>query len=85
MPTSVLVGERTLAAPRSVSRLLAGAFDARTVVVPGAAHMIPLTHPAAIVSYDSPASLFGSFGVPEAAEIGAKLEGKLQDLLTRCL
>ncbi|MEI9421099.1 DUF302 domain-containing protein [Mesorhizobium sp. Cs1299R1N1] len=38
-----------------------------------------------IVSYDSPASLFGSFGVPEAAEIGAKLEGKLQDLLARCL
>jgi pimeloyl-ACP methyl ester carboxylesterase len=49
VPTSVLVGERTLAAPRSVSRLLAGAFDARTVVVPGAAHMIPLTHPAAVV------------------------------------
>jgi len=38
-----------------------------------------------VVSYDSPASLLGSFGVPEAAEIGAKLEGKLQDLLTRCL
>ena len=44
----------------------------------------PETHET-IVSYDSPASLFGSFGVPEAAEIGAKLEGKLQDLLTRCL
>ncbi|MVT55230.1 alpha/beta fold hydrolase [Bradyrhizobium yuanmingense] len=49
VPTSVLVGERTSAAPRSASRLLAEAFDARTVVVPGAAHMIPLTHPAAIV------------------------------------
>ncbi|MCK1304724.1 MULTISPECIES: alpha/beta fold hydrolase [unclassified Bradyrhizobium] len=49
VPTLVLVGERTSAAPRSVSRLLAGAFDARTVVVPGAAHMIPLTHPAAVV------------------------------------
>ena len=49
VPTSVLVGERTSAAPRSVSRLLAGAFDARSVVVPGAAHMIPLTHPAAVV------------------------------------
>ena len=49
VPTSVLVGERTSAAPRSVSRLLAGALDARTVVVPGAAHMIPLTHPAAVV------------------------------------
>jgi hypothetical protein len=44
----------------------------------------PETHET-IVSYDSPASLFGSFGVPEAAEIGAKLEGKLQDLLARCL
>ncbi|MEX3959081.1 alpha/beta fold hydrolase [Trinickia sp. EG282A] len=49
VPTSVLVGERTSTAPRSVSRLLAGAFDARTIVVPGAAHMIPLTHPAAVV------------------------------------
>jgi pimeloyl-ACP methyl ester carboxylesterase len=49
VPTSVLVGERTLVAPRSVSRLLAAAFDARTIVVPGAAHMIPLTHPAAVV------------------------------------
>lgn len=47
--TSVLVGERTSAAPRSVSRLLAGAFDARMVVIPGTAHMIPLTHPAAVV------------------------------------
>jgi pimeloyl-ACP methyl ester carboxylesterase len=49
VPTLVLVGERTSAAPRSVSRLIAGAFDARMVVVPGAAHMIPLTHPAAVV------------------------------------
>ena len=37
-----------------------------------------------IVSYDSPASLFGSFGVSEAAEIGVELEGKLQDLLNQC-
>jgi uncharacterized protein (DUF302 family) len=44
----------------------------------------PETHET-IVSYDSPASLFGSFGVPEAAEIGAMLEGKLQDLLNQCL
>src|SRR5262249_53966332 len=44
----------------------------------------PETHET-VVSYDSPASLFGSFGVPEAAEIGAKLEGKLQDLLNQCL
>jgi len=44
----------------------------------------PATHET-IVSYDSPASLFGSFGVPEAAEIGAMLEGKLRDLLNQCL
>jgi pimeloyl-ACP methyl ester carboxylesterase len=49
VPTSVVVGEQTLVAPRAVSRLLAGAFGARTIVVPGAAHMIPLTHPAEVV------------------------------------
>src|SRR5262245_41394577 len=38
-----------------------------------------------IVIYDSPASLLGSFGVPEAAEIRATLESKLQDLLHQCL
>jgi hypothetical protein len=37
------------------------------------------------VRYDSPASLFGSFGFPEAAAIGATLGGKLQDLLNQCL
>ena len=37
-----------------------------------------------IVSYDSPASLFGSFGLPEAAEIGVELERKLQDFLNEC-
>jgi uncharacterized protein (DUF302 family) len=37
-----------------------------------------------IVSYNSPASLFGSFGVPEAAEIGVELERKLQDLVNEC-
>jgi hypothetical protein len=44
----------------------------------------PQTHET-IVSCDSSASLFGSFGIPEAAEIGAKLEGRLQDLLYQCL
>ena len=44
----------------------------------------PETHET-IVSFDSPASLFDSFDVPEAAEIGAKLEGKLHDLLNQCL
>jgi pimeloyl-ACP methyl ester carboxylesterase len=49
VPTSILVGESTLLAPRAVSRILAQAFDRETIVVPGAGHMIPLTHPAAIV------------------------------------
>lgn len=38
-----------------------------------------------VVSYDSPASLFGSFGIPEAAEVGALLEQKLRDLVNMCL
>jgi len=38
-----------------------------------------------ILSYDSPASLFGSFGVPEAAEIGELLEQKMRDLVHECL
>jgi uncharacterized protein (DUF302 family) len=44
----------------------------------------PETHET-IVSFDSPASLFGSFGVPEAAEIGAMLEARVLDLLNQCL
>src|SRR3989442_8559799 len=48
-PTTILVGERTLLAPRAVARLLAPALRATTIVVPGAAHMIPITHPAAVV------------------------------------
>ena len=48
-PTTILVGERTLLAPRAACRLLGAALEARTIVVPGAAHMIPLTHPEAIV------------------------------------
>lgn len=38
-----------------------------------------------VVSYDSPASLFGSFGIPEAAQVGAMLEQKLRDLVNACL
>jgi uncharacterized protein (DUF302 family) len=49
-----------------------------------AVYECPETHET-IVSFDSPASLFDSFDVPEAAEIGAKLEGKLHDLLNQCL
>lgn len=50
LPTTVLVGERTRVAPRATARLLAGALRAETVVVPGAGHMIPLTHAAAVVA-----------------------------------
>ena len=49
VPTSILVGEGTLLAPRAVSRILGQAFGSETILVPGAGHMIPLTHPAAIV------------------------------------
>jgi pimeloyl-ACP methyl ester carboxylesterase len=48
-PTTILVGEMTLLAPRAVARLLGPALHATTVVVPGAAHMIPITHPEAVV------------------------------------
>jgi len=33
-----------------VARVLACAFGATTIVVPAAAHMIPITHPQAIVA-----------------------------------
>jgi len=48
-PPTILVGERTLLAPRAAARLLGAALRATTVVVPGAAHMIPITHPEAVV------------------------------------
>ncbi len=48
-PTTILVGERTLLAPRAAARLLGAALRATTVVAPGAAHMIPITHPEAVV------------------------------------
>ena len=47
-PTTILVGERTLLAPRAAARLLRTALGATTVVVSGAAHMIPITHPQAV-------------------------------------
>lgn len=50
VPTTVLSGENTRVGPRAVGRLIARAFAARTIVVPGAAHMIPLTHPEAVVA-----------------------------------
>jgi pimeloyl-ACP methyl ester carboxylesterase len=48
-PTTILVGERTLLPPRVVARRLASAFAAAVIVVPGAGHMIPMTHPGAVV------------------------------------
>src|SRR5206468_4965051 len=36
-------------APRAVARLLGHALEATTIVVPGAAHTIPMTHPQAVV------------------------------------
>ena len=48
-PTTILVGERTLLAPRAAARLLGTALGATTIVVPGAAHMIPITHPEVVV------------------------------------
>ncbi|HWO00053.1 MAG TPA: alpha/beta fold hydrolase [Blastocatellia bacterium] len=48
-PTTILVGEKTLAAPFATVRQLAPAFRAATLVVLGAAHMIPLTHATAVV------------------------------------
>lgn len=47
-PTTILVGERTLLAPRAVARLLAPALEATTLTVSGAGHMISITHPAAV-------------------------------------
>src|SRR2546428_1416902 len=49
-PTTILIGEKTLLAPRAVARLLGAALEATTVMVPGAAHMIPITHPEAVVT-----------------------------------
>ncbi len=48
-PTTILVGEKTLLAPRAVARQLGPAIAATTVTVSSAAHMIPITHPAAVV------------------------------------
>jgi pimeloyl-ACP methyl ester carboxylesterase len=43
-PMTILVGEETLLPPRAVARQLGPALGAATVVVAGAAHMIPMTH-----------------------------------------
>lgn len=46
---TVLAGERTRVAPRAVARQLAHALGVSVTSVAGAAHMIPMTHPDAIV------------------------------------
>src|ERR1700716_4208974 len=48
-PTTILVGAKTLLAPRAVARQLGAALDAVNVVVSGVRHMIPITHREAIV------------------------------------
>jgi pimeloyl-ACP methyl ester carboxylesterase len=44
-PTIIVVGEKTLLAPHAKARQLQSALRAALVIVPGAAHMIPITHP----------------------------------------
>ena len=48
-PTTILIGEKTLVAPLATARQLAPVLQAKTFIVPGAGHMIPLTHVAAVV------------------------------------
>src|SRR5262249_61364763 len=48
-PTAIMTGARTLLAPRATARRLAPPLAAQTIEVAGAAHMIPLTHPQAVI------------------------------------
>ena len=48
-PTTILVGEKTRLPPLAVARQLGHALAATTIVVAGAAHMIPITHAKAVV------------------------------------
>ena len=48
-PPTILVGEKTRLPPLAVARQLGHALAATTIVVAGAAHMIPITHPKAVV------------------------------------
>lgn len=49
VPTTILLGEHTRAVPPAVTQRLAPAFQAQVLVVPGAGHMIPFSHPDAVV------------------------------------
>lgn len=48
-PTRVLVGEHTRHPPRAVARGLARSWGAEVLTVPGAGHMIPFSHPRAVI------------------------------------
>lgn len=48
-PATVFAGERTRIAPLAVARQLAFALGVPLTRVPGAAHMVPMTHPEVIV------------------------------------
>jgi pimeloyl-ACP methyl ester carboxylesterase len=48
-PTAIMIGARTLLAPRATACRLAPALAAKTIEVAGAAHMIPLTHAQAVI------------------------------------
>jgi pimeloyl-ACP methyl ester carboxylesterase len=48
-PTTILVGEKTRLPPLAVARQLGHALAATTIVVAGAAHMIPITHAKTVV------------------------------------
>jgi pimeloyl-ACP methyl ester carboxylesterase len=48
-PTTILIGEKTRLPPLAVARQLGHALAATTIVAPGAAHMIPITHAKAVI------------------------------------
>src|ERR1700716_300157 len=76
-PTTILVGAKTLLAPRAVARQLGAALDAVNVVVSGVRHMIPITHREAI------ADCILRDDVPRPAAI-ARLFGRVNEGRPRC-
>jgi pimeloyl-ACP methyl ester carboxylesterase len=48
-PTRIVLGEKTRLAPRATAKHLARALGANIVTVPDCGHMIPVTHPDAVV------------------------------------
>jgi pimeloyl-ACP methyl ester carboxylesterase len=49
--TTMLVGEMTRVAPAATARALARAFGTNVCVLPGAGHMIPLSHPQELAAW----------------------------------